>query len=199
MRSNYHIRKASMSDADHIARLIDISSGGVARIEWKEKAEKEDCDPIEIGERNYRSDQGNYSWRNAIIAEKNGVVTGMLLAFPMPPEPKRDPAKRPTSNAADIYAPYVYLEEPDSWYICGIAIYDRFRGQGLGTRLMEKTHQQARNNGFNKVSLAAFEENEASVRLYQRLGYRIVDHAPIVPHPMIHYSGNALLMVAELD
>jgi ribosomal protein S18 acetylase RimI-like enzyme len=33
------------------------------------------------------------------------------------------------------------------------------------------------------------------VRLYERLGYRVVDRAPVVPHRLIDYDGDALLMI----
>lgn len=44
----------------------------------------------------------------------------------------------------------------------------------------------------------AFEQNEGSVRLYRRPGYRVARRAPVVPHPLIHYTGDALLMVADV-
>jgi len=49
------------------------------------------------------------------------------------------------------------------------------------------------------LSSAAFASalaNAAALRLYQRLGYAIIDRAPIIPHPLIRCSGDALLMVA---
>ena len=123
----------------------------------------------------------------------------MLLAFGMPKGKARDPRLRPTSDDANVFAPYMYLEEPDSWYVCGVALYPEHRGQGLGTQLMLLADDQARQNGFEKVSLVAFAQNEGSIRLYQKLGYEIVDRAPIIPHPLIHYDGEALLMVLPLS
>lgn len=199
MNTEYKIRPATVDDAREIARLIAISSDGVAVIEWAETAEAEGVEPLDIGERTYRNMEGNYSWRNCTIVEKNGKVAGMLLAFGMPAAEARDPRQRPTIDDANIFAPYMYLEEPDSWYVCGVALYPEHRGHGLGTRLMQLAKDQARRNGFEKVSLVAFAQNEGSVRLYQRLGYEIMDRAPIIPHPLIHYSGEALLMVCQVQ
>ena len=179
-------------------RLIAISSDGVAEIEWNEQANQEDCDPLDIGERTYQNPEGDYSWRNCTIVEHNHQNCGMLLAFAMPDAPLRDPAKRPTADNENVFAPYMYLEEPNSWYICGIALLPEHRGHGIGSQLMQQAHDKARQQGYSKLSLVAFEQNTGSVRLYQRLGYEIVDHAPIVPHPLIHYSGEALLMVASV-
>ena len=198
MHLEYIIRPATVKDARDIASLIAISSDGVAVIEWTEAAVTEGVEPLDIGERTYRNPDGNYSWRNCTIVEKNGKVAGMLLTFGMPVAEARDPRQRPTIDDANVFAPYMYLEEPDSWYVCGVALYPEHRGQGLGTRLMQLVNEQARQNGFEKVSLVAFAQNEGSVRLYQRLGYEIVDRAPIIPHPLIHHEGEALLMVSRL-
>ena len=196
--TGYSIRPATVEDARDIASLIAISSDGVAVIEWAEQAATEGVEPLDIGERTYRNPDGDYSWRNCMIVEKDSEVAGMLLAFGMPVGEARDPQQRPTIDDANVFAPYMYLEEPDSWYVCGVALYPEHRGQGLGTRLMQLASDQASQNGFQKVSLVAFAQNKGSVRLYERLGYEIVDRAPIIPHPLIDYEGEALLMVSQL-
>ena len=163
-------------------------------IEWDEQAREENCNPLDIGERIYKIPQQGYSYRSTTIVETNGQVCGMLLAFPMSDSSPRNPENRPSVDDDNVFAPYIYLEEPNSWYICGIAFYPQYQGQGLGTKMMAMANEQAKEAGFNQLSLVAFEENTGSVRLYKRLGYRVVDRAPIVPHPMIHTSGDALLM-----
>jgi ribosomal protein S18 acetylase RimI-like enzyme len=198
MNKGYSIRPATVEDAREIARLIEISSDGVAVIEWAEAAAEEDVEPLDIGERTYRNPEGDYSWRNCTIVEKDDKVAGMLLAFAMPKAAPRDPAYRPTTDDANVFAPYMYLEEPDSWYICGVALYPEHRGQGLGTTLMNVANEQARQNGFKTLSLVAFAQNEGSVRLYKRLGYLVVDQAPVIPHPSIRYTGEAVLMVSPV-
>jgi len=194
MAPEYKIRPASIDDAREIAKLIAISSDGVATIEWHEQAVKEACDPLDIGERTYRNPQGDYSYSNATMVEENNQVAGMLLTFGMPAAKPRNPENRPTANDENVFAPYIYLEEPNSWYICGVAFYPQHRGHGLGTRLTGLANEQARENGFSRLSLVAFEQNEGAVRLYERLGYQEIDRAPVVPHPLIHLDGDALLM-----
>ncbi len=190
----YKIRPARSSDAADIARLVAISSDGIAMIEWQQQAHKEQRDALDVAESIYQTPQGNYSYTRATMMESNREIAGMLLAFAMPPAASRNPENRPGADDENVFAPYIYLEEPNSWYICGVAIYAQFRGQGLGTRLMALANEQAKEKGFSRLSLVVFEQNAASVRLYQRLGYEVVDRAPIVPHPMIHYVGDALLM-----
>ena len=190
-------RPATPDDCRYIAELIAISSDGVALIEWTEEADKvEGLSPIDVGARAYADPDGDYSYRNCVIAESNGRVAGALLTFAM--DARETPAAPPPFDGSDVYATYKYLEAPDTWYVCGVALYPEYRGQGLGTRFMELAKAQARDAGFDRISLVAFEQNTGSVRLYERLGYEVVDRAPIVPHPLIHYTGDALLMVAQV-
>jgi len=105
----------------------------------------------------------------------------------------------PPFDGADVFAPYKYLEAPDTWYICGVAVLREFRGHSIGTGLMRIAREQALARGYSRLSLVVFEENTAAVRLYKRIGYEIINTAPIVPHPLIRYGGDALLMVASVS
>jgi len=123
----------------------------------------------------------------------------MLLAFAMPDDCEpRTRKTRPLASNDNVFAPYMYLEEPHSWYICGVAAYPEYRGQGIGSHFMQQAEQQARENGFNKLSLIVFEQKPQVFNFYKRLGYLVIDQAPVVPHPLIPYTGNALLMVKSL-
>jgi len=81
MASEYKIRPATIDDAKEIAKLIAISSDGVATIEWNEQAVEGACDPLDIGERSYQNPQGDYSYSKAIMVDENNQVAGMLLTF----------------------------------------------------------------------------------------------------------------------
>lgn len=195
---NQLIRPATKSDAKIIAELIAESSSGVAVIEWQETADEQNSTALEIGEAMYQNESGDYSYKNVQIAEIDGQAVGMMLCFAMPKDKQRNPDERPTINSPNVFAPYMYLEEYNSWYVSGVAVYPEFRGQGIGSQFMQLAERQAKENGFSRISLIAFEQNTGSVRLYERLGYRIIDQAPIIPHEKIPYVGAALLMVKDL-
>jgi len=192
-------RAATPADARAIAELVDMSSEGVARIEWTAGAEESPgTSPLEIGARTYAGESGDYSYRNCVLAEVAGEVAGMLLTFAMPPADPVNRAVAPPFDGSDVFATYKYLEAPDTWYICGVALYPEYRNRGIGGQLLDIACRQAREHGYRQISLVTFEENRGAVRLYRRLGYREIARAPIVPHPLIRSSGDALLMVAEV-
>jgi len=190
-------RQATAKDSRFIAGMIDISSDGIALIEWTEAAQAAgDCTALDIGAGIYASEEGEYSYRNCCIAEVADRRVGMLLGFPMPARDPSDVASPPPFDGTDVFAPYKYLEAPDTWYICGVALLPEYRGHGIGTGLMQMAREQARTHGYTQLSLVVFEENAAALRLYRRLGYQTIKRASIVPHPLIRASGDALLMVA---
>jgi len=150
-----------------------------------------DEDILDVGRRRYEREDTCFSYQNCTVAEVAGKVVGMLVAFPMhvdPTEEQSDP----------VLAPYAILEEDDSYYICGVALFSAARGQGVGSQFMQLAEQQALEKKLNKLSLIVFEQNAGAKRLYVRLGYREVAREPVYPHPLIHYTGDAILMVKHL-
>ena len=117
---------------------------------------------------------------------------GMLVAFPMQVDPSEE-------ESDPVLAPYSKLEEDNSYYICGMALFPDYRGRGIGTRLLALGEEHARDKSFKKVSLIVFEQNTGAKQLYDRTGYHEVRRGSIYPHPLIHYTGDAILMVKEIE
>jgi len=197
MSDELQIHPAAAADCDTIAKAIGISSAGYAQIGWQ--ARQQDfpgLELIEIGTRLYAEDLQPFTWRNAVIARGDEPVGAMLCygidAGYESAEPETD-----AGNETDVYYT-VRMEIPGSWYLCGMTVFETWRGRGVGSRLLEVAHVQAKENGYSRISLITFEQNEGAVRLYLRKGYEIVERRAIVPHPMIEYSGDALLMAANV-
>lgn len=55
-----------------------------------------------------------------------------------------------------------------------ISLYKPYRGLGIGTALMEAMLSLLKGKGYESVSLSVQQAN-AAVRIYQRLGFQIVD------------------------
>lgn len=193
-------RPATAGDSRFIAEMIDFSSDGVALIEWTQAAQTAgDRMALDIGAEVYASAEGDYSYRNCRVAEVVERRAGLLLSFPMPARDPVNVMSPPPFDGTDVFAPYKYLEAPDTWYVCGVALLPEYRGRGIGTKLMQIARQQAREHGYDRLSLVVFEQNTAALGLYRRLGYETIKRAPIIPHPLIRASGDALLMVAPVS
>lgn len=185
-------RPAVKADCRKIAELFSMSSDGVANYIWTQMV-VEGEDILDVGQKRYESEDSAFSYKNCTIAELDGEIVGMLVAFPMFVESSKD-----FSNTDPVLIPYEKLEEDNSYYICGVAVFESYRGNGIGTKFMKLAEVDAKENGFNKLSLIVFEQNVRAKRLYDGLGFIEVARERVVPHPLIHYGGDAILMVKNI-
>lgn len=195
MAADVTIRPAVQADAPLIARLFQISSDGVADYIWQGL---EDDHPglsgVEIGAARYARENTAFSYQNCLMAELGGNVVGMAHSFPMEVDP--DPLP---DDFDPVLRPYAELEEDNSLYISGVAVFEDWRSRGVGQALMAAVEDRARGLGLAAISLIVFEKNDDALRLYQRLGFMESARREIFPHPLIHYTGDAVLMVRPLD
>jgi ribosomal protein S18 acetylase RimI-like enzyme len=79
-----------------------------------------------------------------------------------------------------------------------MAVYHEYRGKGIGTKFLEIAAEKAPSLRLPWLSLIVFEENERAKRLYERHGFYEVMRENVVPHELIHHTGDALLMVKDI-
>lgn len=174
-----------------IAELYQMAAGGVADYMWSGMAESGET-VLDVGQRRFARTGEDYSFENCTMATVDGAVVGMIHAYPMLEATDID------ADFDPVLLPFAELEQVPSLYIAGIACYPDHRGQGIGNALLAAFAGRYVGHGLAQHSLIAFEENTGSVRLYERLGYETVSRRAVVPHELIQYSGDALLMVRTL-
>ena len=131
------------------------------------------------------------------MAADGARIAGNLHAYPLddvasdPPDPLVPEARTAVLEPFEA----LYRRAAGSYYINVIAVYPDYRRLGLGGRLLDLAHAQAEARGFSQLSLAVFEENASAVRLYERAGFTVAARAPVVPHPLVPFSGDVLVMM----
>ncbi len=63
-------------------------------------------------------------------------------------------------------------------YIYGFRVRPVYRGNGIGTRMMQVTEADLVRRGYRKVTLNVGQDNHDARRLYERLGYTVVGSDP---------------------
>jgi ribosomal protein S18 acetylase RimI-like enzyme len=183
------LRPATLADCPRLAELIEIAGEGIPTYIWSQAAAPGQR-PLDIGiERAARPD-ANFSYNNTVVAEDNGAVIAMVLAY------------RLAAEEADLDAlpallrPLVELEMqvPDTFYINALAALPEYRDRSFGSMLLDAANTMALAAGCGELSVEVFSQNRAALRLYQRHGYRIVDRRPIVAHPCYPYDEEVVLM-----
>jgi len=190
MNSEIIYRPAIKTDARHIAELYSIASDGISDYIWSKLAQSEE-NLLDIGQQRFERKNTAFSFENSTVAQIDNEIAAGLLAFEIQEDTdyvEEDP----------VLKPYWLLEEPKSFYIAGITVDERWRQLGIAKTLMLMAEDKCRQLKLNKLSLIVFEENAIAHDFYLRLGYKEIMRKAIVPHPMIHCAGNALLLVKHL-
>lgn len=183
-------RPAVREDARRIAELYSIASDGVSDYIWSKTAKPGD-NLLDVGQQRYERRNTAFSYENCLVAEAQGKVVAVLLAYEMMEDGdyvEEDP----------ILKPFWLLEEPKSFYIAGIAVDEPWRRKGIARILMQMAEEKCREKGLKKLSLIVFEANAIAYPFYLRLGYRERMRKAVVPHPLIKFTGDALLLVKKL-
>lgn len=120
-----------------------------------------------------------------LVAEVDGQVAGMAVL-------RRDHKHRPSwSKVWQLVRRHVKgwrvltstfimtamcgnLSTPTRSYLEWLAVSARFRGQGVGTLLLERCFEVSRLAGKREISLHVVDTNPRARALYQRLGFRTV-------------------------
>jgi GNAT superfamily N-acetyltransferase len=190
------LRSARSRDARAIAELFRISSDGVADYIWATLADDyPGLEPLEIGERRYQREDTAFSYRHCLVVEQGGEIIALVHAFPIAPAAG---TAAPAAPADPVLQPYAELEAPGTLYISAMAVRPPYRGRGIGRRLLEAARQRARALGLGQLSLMCFAANTKALRLYEREGFGVIDRREVVPHPLIHQTGEVLLMTAPV-
>lgn len=185
------LRRATEQDARSLAELIDLAGHGIPDYLWSQGVE-EGQSPIDVGIARVLREDANFSYRKAVVAEVDGAVAAMLIAYRLPDEP--DDAS--LDDVPDLLRPLaeLELEVPGTFYVNALATYPAYRGQGLGTKLLDAANTLAAEAGCGRLSLEVFSQNEEAVRLYEHHGYQETARLPAVPHPSYPYEGDVVLM-----
>lgn len=72
---------------------------------------------MDVGQCRYERENSLFSYQNCILATQGKTIVGILVAFPMFADPRAEPEDDP------VLAPCSKLEEDNSYYVCGVAVF----------------------------------------------------------------------------
>jgi ribosomal protein S18 acetylase RimI-like enzyme len=163
-------RPATPDDAQALAELVDFASEGLAPYLWA-KATGPGGDLWAVGRERARRETGAFSYRNAVVLEREKRVAAALIGYPLPDAPEPIPDTMPA-----MFVPLQELENlaPATWYVNVLAAYPGERGRGHGTALLALAERIAAEAGIRALSIIVSDSNTGARRLYERTGYREV-------------------------
>ena len=99
----------------------------------------------------YIKDFGKYKDDNCLIAETDNKIIGACWTR--------------------IMNDYGHIDNSTPSF--AIALYEEYRGHGIGTQLMRKMIELLKNKGYRQASLAVQKENYA-VKMYKKVGFEVI-------------------------
>lgn len=188
---NPPLRLFKPEDANTVARLNDMASGGLLFSTWT-KAPGNNGDPWEQG-RLQQIHQMNSGWTLIILDQGNGVEA-VLMGQPHPAEPV------PMEGIDPVWVPLVDLENlvPGAWCLNVIATLPECRGRGHGATLMDQAEAIAREGGHGVLALVVADANTDAIRLYHCNGFSEIARRPMVKREWAGPGQDWVLMVKPL-
>lgn len=160
-------RPATIDDAEVLAKLVDFAGEGLPVYLWNQAKNRGET-VWAFGRRCAMRKEGNFSYRNATVAEINGQVVGSLLGYKLAAKPGPIDADMPA-----VFKPLQELENlaPATWYVTVLAVYPEHRRRGLGTKLLSLAEIAADDAGLQSLSIIVSDGNHEAKRLYEKSGY----------------------------
>jgi ribosomal protein S18 acetylase RimI-like enzyme len=177
------IREAQPSDAPNIGRLVILSAQTFLPALFGPEIDH-------AVEEMARGPGTLFSYEHAWIAEEGGTVHGMLLGYTGAIKAAQDPrtglALLGVLRAGLIRRLPALLRTQstigvmgrDEFYISNVAVYPAHRGRGIGSLLIERARAEATKAHASRLILDVETDNPDAQRLYERLGFRVVNESP---------------------
>jgi ribosomal protein S18 acetylase RimI-like enzyme len=180
MSEHISIRRAVPEDAEACAPLILASGPELFAYMMGSGADR----LLDIIRRLFVVPRHAFGYDRAEVASVGDEVVGCLVAYPGSQERSLDAragaASLHTLTLRELahalyrmpgFANLVPRLEPSDYYIQNLAVTEKMRGHGIGTRLLTWAEEEATRTGCDRLAIDVVEENPRARALYERLGF----------------------------
>ena len=196
-KSAVKLRAATRRDAADLAILDNLASHGMSLWFWQGAVMRgKATDAYDWGRARMAQEDAIFGWSNAVMAESDGAIVGSLVHYKMPhQEPDEEKA------APELFVPVFQLFDMavGHWFIDSLAVYEEFRGLGIGATLLDHALATGAAQGCETISLVAEDQNKAALALYRSRGFEVAAKRPYIPINDHATSEEWLLLSASLN
>ena len=177
------IRAAVPSDALFAASMIHLSMGSLADHLFAQTAEAIDKLIAKLFERN----AGRFGYKDAYIAELENEPVGLLIAIRGLDVNRRNLETIPHLITVlglmgaigfiwrTVRLPGGREADDDELYVANLGVVPSMQGRLFGSQLLAYAEELAREYNLRKCSLIVGWHNTKARRLYERIGYQVVE------------------------
>lgn len=167
--NNWSIRPAVPQDAAFAAPLIAEAIGEIAcRLTGKQEGDQVEKELTAFFKQKTNRHSYLYTW----VAQIESTPVGLFVLYEGRVGKQVDAllSKWLQETGAPIFSLDTEAHD-DEWYIDTLCVHPDFRGQGVGTFLLEQAEKIAKQSGAHKLSLNVEVQKERARLLYERLGF----------------------------
>lgn len=181
------IRFARKEDAPEIAPLILVILNDMELPFVQSYGEKKTLEILEeaIADPDYR-----YSYTRGLVNEIDGKVAGIAFGYTDEEEPVIDEPLTAVLAQHGIDTDIrLFIDKetfPNEWYLDSISVAEEFRGQGIGSELLQALPKLAEKANRKVIGLSVDEKNPKAKKLYERHGFKVVGQRMISGHLYDH-------------
>jgi ribosomal protein S18 acetylase RimI-like enzyme len=191
-------RRGKREDSLKIAEGIERASGGI--VEFLFHGLLGQSTITQVMAKSIQEKQGSDSYENAIVAENQGNIIGVVYSYSAQFHGITDSTRSFfPSDRLSFLKDFYNSRVEHSWFLDSIYVDEKFRGAGIGSKLIELTKQRAKHNGCRQLSLMVMADNAVARRTYERNGFQIVKHINVQEHPLIPHKGGIYLLVSNVS
>lgn len=174
MHNSIQIRPAQPGDAEKAAVLL-YSAYTHTHVTYPLQEEQKNG-WIKRLEHFFRQDGNRFSYHNIQIAVQSSEVIGLVLSFG-----GRDEARLNATVGISLERE----AKDDEWYIDALAVLKNWGRRGIGTCLLQRAEQQARQHHYPKITLHVAQGNKEALDLYLRRHYVITQQSFLYQCPYV--------------
>ena len=182
------LRIPNNNESDDCVKLIYISGPHLYTYILIEKEPK----IYELLKVLYKTPGTLYSREHIVVEEENGKIRGLLLAYPairmkqmgnhmfqcikdmLKISSFLNFSKMVARFKLNLYFPST---KDDELFISNLAVFEEYRGKGIGVKLLKKAEKMAFEKNLKKLSLYVEIDNLHAKRVYEKFGFQEVKKA----------------------
>ena len=176
------IRKATKDDAALIAKVVAMAIGDdIAKVYCGENHQM-------VLKELARMEVSQYSYRNVLVAEVDGMPAGAAVAYDGADLYKlREATLKVISKYRDEELKITEDEtDASEYYLDSLGVLPEYRGCGVGAKLILALKEIAYEKYNKPLGLLVDFENPKAERLYKSLGFERVEEKDFLGHKMWH-------------
>jgi ribosomal protein S18 acetylase RimI-like enzyme len=183
-KADINFRMGQEGDALSIAELYNMANNGLSEVWWAKQARKGESWK-DAFVRDIKMQNSIAHFARSVIAEANGKVIGLLIAFPQEEIPPAELLAGLPSSELSIIELRRRVE--GSLFIAVVAVDENYRNRGIARHFVNMSLHVAQASNLKEVSVIIHESNREWLESFLRRGFKerarenVGDHASY-PH-----------------